>query len=73
MAQLQVDEFLSLLKQSALLTAAQLNTAQNAARQLQTNRTANADAGTIESPAADLVALRLLTHWQLLPIKKGIL
>jgi hypothetical protein len=73
MAQLQVDEFLSLLKQSALLTAAQWDTARNAAKQLQNNRTTNANAGTVESLAAELVALKLLTHWQLLPIKKGIL
>ena len=64
MAQLHVKVFLSLLKQSALLTTAQWDTAQIAAKQLQKNRTANPDAGTVESLAAELVALGLLTQWQ---------
>ncbi len=71
MARLHITEFLSYLKQSGLLTASQWETAQNAAKQLHQNRTANSNAGIVESLASELVTLGLLTQWQASQLLKG--
>ncbi len=64
MAQLHVAEFLSLLKHSGLLPAAQWDAAQNAAKHLHQDRAAKPDAETVESLATELVTQGLLTQWQ---------
>ena len=64
MAELQITEFLSLLKQSGLLTAVQWETAQGAAKQLSNNRAADPGTAITASLAKELVTLGLLTPWQ---------
>jgi len=71
MAELQVTEFLSLLKQCGLLTAVQWETAQDAAKQLHSNRTANPGTAIAASLAKELVTLGLLTPWQANQLLKG--
>ena len=71
MAQLQITEFLSHLKQSGLLTALQWETAQSAAKQLQKNGAANPDTAIVESLATELVTRDLLTQWQANQLLKG--
>ena len=71
MVELHITEFLSLLNQCGLLTAAQFETAQDAAKQLHKNRAANPGAAIAESLAAELVTLRLLTQWQASQLLKG--
>ena len=70
MAELHVREFLSLLRQSGLLTAAQWETAQSAAKNLHKNGTADPGAA-VESLATELVRLGLLTQWQASQLLKG--
>ena len=77
MAELDVMEFFSLLKQSGLLTTAQWETAQNAAKNLNKNRkadppgTGDPGTGVVESVATELVTLGLLTQWQAGQLLKG--
>ena len=71
MAQLHITELLSLLRQSGLLTAAQWDTAQSAAKQLHRNHAADPDDDIAESLAAELVTLGLLTQWQANQLLKG--
>lgn len=71
MAQLHVTDFLSLLQKSGLLTAAQWETAQNVARQLNKERANNPAAATVENLATELTTLGLLTPWQADQLLKG--
>jgi len=71
MAQLHVTDYLSLLQKSGLLTAAQWETAQNAARELNKNRATNPAAASVESLASELTSQGLLTQWQADQLLKG--
>ncbi len=71
MAQMHVTDFLSLLQKSGLLTAAQLQTAQNAARELHKNRATDPASASVESLAKELVSQGLLTQWQANQLLKG--
>jgi len=71
MAQLHVTDFLSLLLKSGLLTAAQWETAQNAATQINKNRATNPAAASVESLASELMSQGLLTQWQAHQLLKG--
>ena len=71
MAELHLTEFLAFLKQSGLLTAAQWETAQSAAKQLHKDRTAAPGTAIAESLAKELVTLGLLTRWQASQLLKG--
>lgn len=71
MTQLHVTDFLSLLQKSGLLTAAQWETAQNTARQLNKDRASNPAGATVESLANELRTQGLLTQWQADQLLKG--
>lgn len=71
MAELQVEEFLTLLKRSSLLTDTQWETAQKVAKEFQEKRTATSQVSSSHDLAIELVRMGLLTSWQGSQLLKG--
>ncbi|HRA86894.1 MAG TPA: protein kinase [Planctomycetaceae bacterium] len=71
MTELHVTGFLTLLKRSGLLTAAQWAAAQTLAKEFQSTQTATAEVASSNGLAAEMVRSGLLTQWQAGQLLKG--